>query len=237
MKKTTVYKLENSTNLSDWKLEGFGAIEITETGEIIISTRRVAGNKKATNVWLKDIELPNNFEISFDFRSNSENGNTMIIFNAMPLKLEKLWDDPREDAAYCDLASYSKMQAYTVGFHRAAYDRPSVLRKIGGMVPKRWGDAPWPSPEWQEMDAITTINSGVEALSISDKGMTQNFRLVKFENRITFYCNDIIVHDCFDELQYPYCDKVLVGGRMAFRNFVGPAEDFYSNFVISELTD
>jgi hypothetical protein len=237
MNKVVLYDFKNSDDVINWKLEGHGAIEKTNSGNLRISTERIAANMKATNAWLRDIELPDNFEMSFEFKSDSENGNTMVIFNAQPFELDNLWADPREDAAYCDLASFSKMQAYTVGFHRATYGRPSVLRKIGGKVPERWGTVSWPSAEWHEMDEITKMNSANEPLLINDKGKKQSFRLEKFKSRITFYCNGIVVHDCYDELQYPYCDKVLIGGRMAFRNFGGPADDYYSNLIISEIKD
>jgi hypothetical protein len=230
-----IYDFSKDKNLNQWRLEGNGELKLSNEGALQINTFRVSGAQKATNVWLSDLILPDNFEIEIDFRSESENGNTMIIFNALPFGLNDLFDDPRIDAAYADLASKRKMQAYTVGFHRATYGNPSNLRKIGGRTPENWGDAPWPTPAWKEMDSITTLSSKTEPFTPADKGKIHHFKLQKNENHIRFWVNGELVHDYIDTLTYPYCDKVLMNGSMGFRNFGGPAEDFYTRIVIKEI--
>lgn len=230
-----IFDFSKDKDMSRWYLEGNGEILVNEDGNFQINTFRLSGSQKATNVWLTDLLLPDNFEVEIDFMSQSENGNTMIIFNALPFGLNDFFDDPRVDAVYADLASKRKMQAYTVGFHRATYDRPSVLRKIGGMVPEGWGDAPYPSPAWQEMDSITVLSAQTEPLRPAEKGKIHHFRLRKTGNHIQFWVNGILVHDCIDNLQYPYCDQVLMNGRLGFRNFGGPAEDIYSKILIKEI--
>jgi len=230
-----IYDFSKDRDISRWRLEGNGELKLTGDGHLQINTFHLSGAQKATNVWLSDLILPDNFEIEIEFMSLSENGNTMIIFNALPFELPDLFADPRIDAVYSDLASKRKMQAHTVGFHRAVYDRPSVLRKIGGKVPEYWGDAPWPTPAWQEMDSITVLSAKTEPLSPADKGKVHNFKLQKIANHIKFWVNGALLHDCMDHLQYPYCDRILMNGRMGFRNFGGPAEDFYSKIVISEI--
>ena len=227
-----IYDFSEDKDISRWHLEGNGELKLTEEGFFQINTFRISGTQKATNVWLADLILPDHFEIEIDFMSRSENGNTMIIFNAQPFELNDLFDDPRIDAVYSDLASKRKMQAYTVGFHRAAYNNPSNLRKIGGKVPEYWGDAPYPTPAWQEMDSITILSSKTEPLTPAEKGKIHHFKLQKNGNHIKFWVNDKLVHDYTDRLQYPYCDQVLMNGRIGFRNFGGPAEDFYSKILI-----
>jgi len=165
-----IYDFSNGQDVSRWRLEGNGELKLTVDGYLQINTFHLSGAQKATNVWLSDLILPDNFEIEIDFMSQSENGNTMIIFNALPFELSDLFADPRIDAVYSDLASKRKMQAHTVGFHRATYNNPSNLRKIGGKVPEYWGDAPWPSPAWQEMDAITILSTKTEPLTPAEKG-------------------------------------------------------------------
>ena len=230
-----IYDFNEDRDISRWRLEGNGELKLTADGHLQINTFHLSGTQKATNVWLSDLILPDNFEIEIEFMSLSENGNTMIIFNALPFELPCLFADLRIDAVYSDLASKRKMQAHTVGFHRAVYGRPSVLRKIGGNVPEYWGDAQWPTPAWQEMDSITVLSAKTEPLSPADKGKVHNYKLQKTGNRIKFWVNGILLHDCSDNLQYPYCDKILMNGRMGFRNFGGPTEDFYSKIVIREI--
>ena len=235
MNKTVIFDLEQDKGLDQWLVEGNGALHITDTGALQISTHFLSGTQKATNVWRKDLELPDDFEVEIEFMSESKNGNTMILFNALPVQLHDLFDDPRKDAAYADLASKRKIQLYTVGFHRSVYDRPSVLRKIGGMVPETWGDVPYPTPEWQEMDTVTTLHSTQEPMPVSDKGKVHTFKLRKIDNHIWFWANDQLIHDYTDALEYPYCDKVLKNGKLGFRNFVGPAEDVYSKIVVRKI--
>ena len=230
-----IYDFSKDRDISRWRLEGNGELKLTDEGYLQINTFHLSGTQKATNVWLSDLVLPDHFEIEIEFMSLSENGNTMIIFNALPYELPDLFADPRIDAVYSDLASKRKMLAHTVGFHRAVYGRPSVLRKIGGKVPEYWGDAPWPSSAWQEMDSITVLSTKTEPLAPADKGKVHNFKLKKTGSHIKFWVNDVLLHDCTDDLQYPYCDRILMNGRMGFRNFGGPAEDFYSKIVIREL--
>ena len=230
-----IYDFSADKNLNRWILEGNGEIKLSDEGFFQISTFRVSGTQKASNVWLADLVLPDNFEVEIDFRSSADDGNTMIIFNALPFELNGLFDDQRIDAMYADLASKRKMQAYTVGFHRGVYNRTSNLRKIGGKVPETWGDAPWPTPAWQEMDSITVLSAKTEPLTPVDKGKTHHFQLRKTGNRIQFWVNGESVHDYVDRLDYPYCDKVLANGIMGFRNFGGPATDFYSKILIRKL--
>jgi hypothetical protein len=231
-----IYDFSLDKDLSRWFLEGNGELKLTDEGYFQINTFWISGTQKATNVWLTDLLLPDNFEIEIKFKSHSENGNTMIIFNALPFELDDLFDDSRVDAVYSDLASKRKMQAHTGGFHRATYNRPSVLRKIGGRVPEYWGDAPYPTPAWQEMDSITVLSSKTEPLTPAEKGKVHHFKLQKIGNQIKFWVNGELVHDCIDNLQYPYCDNVLMNGRIGFRNFGGPAEDFYSKILITEIS-
>jgi len=221
---------ENSTN--HFFLEGHGEISINDNKHLTIKTNHIRPNAKATTVWLKNIILPVSFTLDFSFRSNSENSNTMVIFNAQPVGLNNLFDDPRMDARYCDLASHGKMQAYTVGFHRGVYGRLSVLRKIGGDVPTHWGDAEYPTPAWREMDAVTTMRNIKEPLSEADKGSLHHFKLIKKDNKITFSVNGQTIHDYADCMEYPYCVTALHGGYLAFRNFSGPAMDIYESIKI-----
>jgi len=227
----------NFLNPDNYLLEGHGKINIDTDGNLIIETFRIRPDAKATNVWLTNFELPDNFEAKFSFKSTSENGNTMIIFNALPVGLINIFDDERIDARYCDLASHRKMQAYTVGFHRSVSGRPSVLRKLGGMVPLKWGDAVYPSPAWKEMDSITTISSVYEPTAPEEKGNFHHYHLIKTGNRIIFKADETIVHDYIDNLEYPYCDNVLKNGCIGFRNFSGPAIDIYSELKIKAIKD
>ena len=230
----TIYDWSQERDLGRFHLEGNGKLRV-EDGHLVIETFRLRPNAKATTVWLRGLVLPDAFELSFTFRSTAENGNTMVIFNALPLGLRDIFDDPRPDAWYNDLTCFGKMQAHTVGFHRSVYDRPSVLRKVGGHVPESWGSHAYGTPEWFHEDNTTAQSTVKEPLTAGDLGKPQRYTLTKRGERITFSMGGQILHDYTDCLQYPYCDKVLHNGHMAFRNFSGPAVDIYESIVISQL--
>jgi len=218
----------------DWHVEGNGSVTF-QNGALVIETFRVRPDAKATTVWRRDLTLPKNFELSFTHRSDAENGNTMVIFNALPLSLAGLFDDPRPDARYNDLTAYGKMMAHTVGFHRGVYGRPSVLRKVGGHVPDGWGSHPFGTPAWNREDSTTALRTAQEPLTGEDRGKPHRYVLTRMGDRITFAVNQITVHDYTDCLEYPYIDKMLHGGHLAFRNFTGPAVDVYDDIMIRAL--
>lgn len=232
---SVIYDFARHRDLNRWHLEGNGNLSVSENGGLVIETAFVRPDAKATTVWLRDVVLPENFRLTFSFRSDAANGNTMVIFNALPYELGDIFDDPRPDARYCDIASFRKMQAHTIGFHRGVYGRPSVLRKLGGCVPMHWGNPQYPSPEWHEMDNITAMSHAREPLTEADKGKLHSFFVTRVNDRITFTVNDVLVHDYTDALEYPYCETVLRGGRMGFRNFSGPAVDVYESIVLEVI--
>jgi len=223
-----IYDFAKDRDLSRFHLEGNGKFN-ADGDKLIIETFYVRNDAKATNVWLRDVILPDDFEISFSFSSNAVNGNSMIIFNALPLSLDDFFDDPRHDARYIDLTSFGRIQAYTIGFHRGVYGRPSVLRKLGGRVPDGWEN------DNKRHDAVSEMKSAMEPLSADDLGKRQNYLLRKTGNRILFNINGDLLHDYTDNLEYPYCDAVLMNGRMGFRNFFGPAVDVYESLLIKKI--
>src|SRR5690606_36214415 len=131
-----------------------------------------------------------------------------------------LFEDPRADAGYDDLAAYKKMVCCTIGFNRPG--GPSVLRKLGGDVPEAWNGAVYNTPAWLDRDSVTALNSTKEPAIPAAEGTNVVHYKLRYENgRIRFWINGILVHDTVDNGQYPYHTRALKGGRIAFRNFSG----------------
>ena len=228
-----IYDWSATQRLSDFKLEGRGELQLADDGSLLIRTYDCGPLKRATTAWLPKLTLPRAFEVEWEYRSNSAAGNTMIIINALPLGLKDLFEDPRADALYCDIASYGKMICHSVGFHRSPYGKPSIMRKLGGHVPAHWGQMTWPDPpDFEEKTALSNVT---EPIAPADKGKPQKFRLVRTENTIDFYVNGQQIHAWKDSGQYVYFKEPIHGGRMAFRNFTGFADDFYRSIVVREL--
>lgn len=220
---------------SDWKLEGNGEVLLGAGCELQLRTFHCGPGRRATTVWLKDLLLPEAFRLDWTFRSESADGNTMLIFNAHPVGLKDLFEDSRPDARYCDLASYGKIVAYSVGFHRGVYGRPSVLRKLGGHVPADWGQLPWGSPQNEAFERDSTLHVAREPLTAELKGKPHRFVLERNGAGIRYWVNGELLHDLKDEGQYPYFHEPLRGGRLAFRNFGGYADDHYQALTVHAL--
>jgi hypothetical protein len=230
-----IYEWNIARDISDFHLEGGGELQLTEAGELLIRTFHLGPLRKATNVWMKHVQLPKDFRLSWRYRSESPAGNTMVIFNATPVALVDLFEDTRPEARYCDLAGWRKMVAYTCGFHRGVYGNQSVLRKIGGDVPLDWGMLTWPGDAWKQCDQLTRLASSDEKLAPADKGKWHAYQLEREGNRIRFSVNDTLIHDVQDTGQYRFHNAPLTGGYLGFRNFGGPADDFCAYICLESL--
>ncbi|GMV81755.1 MAG: hypothetical protein AMXMBFR7_29390 [Planctomycetota bacterium] len=230
-----LYDWRRDGHLEDWKLEGNGELLKADDGALLVRTFHCGPGRRAVNVWLKALELPEAYRVAWRFRSDAAAGNAMLMFNARPLGLSHLFEDPRPDARYCDLAGYGKMVLHTLGFHRAVYGQPSNLRKLGGHVPAAWGQAEYPGAAWQEMNRDTTMSSTAEPLTAADLGREQSYALEHTPGRVRAWLNGALLHDWTDGGAYAHFKEPLRGGKIGLRNFGGYAEDFYSGFTVSAL--
>jgi len=94
----------------------------------------------------------------------------MILFNALPIALTNMWQDPRTDARYSSIYSYSKMVCYSCGFYRTLYGGASQLRKLGGHVPPSWGESNLVHEDGRKFGELTILSRGDEPLTREDAG-------------------------------------------------------------------
>jgi hypothetical protein len=239
----TLYTWAERRNLADWKLEGFGALAVAADGALHVQTLNMGALRRATNAWLKDIELPAAFEVEWRYRNDHQTGGitthegAMVLFNAAPIALRTLWEDPRPHAAYSDIFGYRKMVCYSVGFCRSPYGGQSQLRKLGGFVPPEAGESRWEETTGRTFDDLTILSKTKEPIPAgAEHGRTyHHYRLRREADAVRFWCDDVLVHDWRDAGQYPFHIQPLTGGRLAFRNFGGYIDSFYSDFVITDL--
>lgn len=232
-----IYEWNEARNLDDWIIEGVGDIGISSEGALWVHTKNgIAWNGKKSrqlNVWLKDIELPDKYEVEWSYKCEKV-GNLMVIFNAQPFLLTDLFEDPRVDANYDDLAANKKIVCYTIGFNRPG--GPSVFRKLGGDVPEAWNGVVYNTPDWINRDSVTTLNSTKEPAIPAPEGANEvHYKLRNENGRVRFWINEQLVHDTIDKGQYPYHTSALRGGRIAFRNFSGVSHDYYTSIIVREL--
>ncbi|MCD6365479.1 MAG: DUF1961 family protein [Planctomycetes bacterium] len=233
-----LYDWKTRRRLDDWKLEGNGELLWGEDGSLEVRTYNLGPLRRATNIWLRDLDLPENFEVAWTFRNGSDTSNTvngegvMIVFNALPVALKNLWEDTRPQARYSSMWGYGKMVCYTCGFFRTAYGGASQLRKLGGNVPRTWGETVAAEDDFQK---LTIVSKADEPLTAADAGKDTRYKLVRTGNRIQLWCKDVLVHDYTDTGAYPYWPDNLVGGKMAFREFNGYIVNWYSDITVRKL--
>jgi hypothetical protein len=239
-----LYDWKSSQRLNDWKLEGLGELLHDKDGCLHVRTFNMGPYRRATNCWLRNVELPENFEVEWTYRNGCEAGGdkartegVIIVFNTTPLALKDVFEDPRPHALYSDLCSYGKTVSYTCGFYRTLYGTPSQLRKLGGYVPKTWGEQgpSWKSEDGKNFQQLTIVSAKDEPLSPEDQGKDARFKLDHRGKKIRFWCNDQLIHDWEDKGEYPYYNGPLVGGKMCFRQFSGYIDGYFSNIVVRKL--
>lgn len=240
---TIIYDWKTSQKLNDWKIEGTGEMFHHQDGSLHVRTFNMGPLRRATNCWLRNVELPENFEIEWTYRNGSETNSrittegAILVFNAKPLALTNLFDDPRPYGVYSDLCSYGKMVAYSFGFYRTPYGIPTQFRKIGGHVPKTWGESgpSWKTEDGVDFETLTVLSRADEPLTESDRGKPANYKLTHQDKNIKIWCNDKLLHDWTELGQYRYYKDHLVGGKLCFRNFNGYIESYFSNIVVRKL--
>jgi hypothetical protein len=236
-----IYNWRSSGKLQDWKLEGSGEYNVEVDGALHVRTYNMGPLRRATNCWLRDLTLPDNYEIEWTYRNGTMTNNpivgegVMLIFSALPLVLKDLWEDPRPHARYSDLHSYSKLVCYTCGFFRTPYGLPCQIRKLGGHVPVTWGESNLKDAKAQDFDQLTVFSRGDEPLTEADRGKTVRYRLRKEGARIQQWCNDKLVHDWTDDGKYQYFPEPLKGGKTGIRQFNGYMDNWYSDFIVREV--
>lgn len=236
-----LYDWRTAGRLDDWKLEGFGELIKDPDGTFHVRTYNNGPLRRATTAWLKNIELPPDYEVTWTYRNGSETNTliasegVMIVFNALPLALNNLFEDPRPHARYSDICAYGKMVCYSCGFYRTVYGLPGQLRKLGGNVPASWGESNWVTADGRSFDDATIISRADEPLGPETAGKEASFRLVRSGRSIRVWCNGSPVHDVEDADLYPYYPEPLQGGRMAFRNFNGYVDSYYREITVRRL--
>jgi len=236
-----LYDWSAARSLSDWKFEGNGEMLADKDGALHVRTFNCGPLRRTSNAWLHKLDLPDAFEVEWSYRNGSETNavihdeGVMLVFNAQPVALKDLFEDPRPHARYSDLHSYWKMVMYTCGFFRTPYGGPDQLRKLGGKVPMTWGESNLTAEDGTDFQALTIVARADEPTTEADRGKTQQYKLQHSGNRIQFWCNGQQVIDWKDEGQYRYWREPLVGGKMAFRQFNGYMDNWYDKVLVRKL--
>lgn len=235
-----LYDWNEQRRLDDWKLEGHGELLKDDDGALHVRTFNLGPLKRATNAWLRDLVLPERYQVSWTYRNGCETGHpivregVMIVFDALPVGLNDLFEDTRPEARYSAFHSYGKLVCYTCGYYRGPYGGTSQLRKLGGHVPETWKEAT-PPVDGVDFDKLTILSAEMEPLTEEHRAKDVRYRLEKEGASIKFWCNDELVHDISDDNLYRFYPDPIVGGKMALRTFSGYIDNYYSDLVVKEL--
>jgi hypothetical protein len=240
MTEKILYNWRESGHLDAWKLEGLGELLKDDDGALHVRTFNNGPLKRATNVWLRDLELPEQYKVTWTYRNGNETGHilnhegVMLIFNAQPVGLKDLFEDTRPEARYSAMWGQGKMVLYTCGYNRAPYGGASQLRKLGGNTPADWCESA-PDVNGKSFEELTILSKAMEPLTEKDQGTDIQYSLEKKGASIKFWCNDELIHDVEDTDLYQFWPEPLHGGRLALRTFSGYIDNYYSEFIVKEI--
>ncbi|GMV83176.1 MAG: hypothetical protein AMXMBFR7_43600 [Planctomycetota bacterium] len=236
-----IYDWSARKDLRDWKLEGHGELKVADDGALHVRTLNHGPLRRASNAWLKDLQLPEAFEVQWDYRHDHLTGGmtnhegVMLLFNALPMALRTLWEDPRPYAVYSDIFSYRKMVCYSYGFCRSPFGQDSQLRKLGGAVPPEAGESRLAELAGKNFDELTVLSKACEPIP-EDQGREYHTHRVRREGAaIQVWCDDTLLHDLRDTGQYQFHKEPLQGGHLGFRNWAGYIDGFYRNLVVRRI--
>lgn len=221
MKKELIYRnlLSKPEDVSSFILEGKAEVSFEHARMKLASTVDPALGQAANYVYWCPEVFPSDIEISWNFYPMSDSGLCMMFFAAEGLYGADLFDpelvlrDGKYDC-YFDGAIHA--------FHASYYRRKAVserafrtcnLRKSKGFYLVAQG--PDPLPE------------------LADCMSPYRIKIVKFENSVQFYINDMNIYQFIDDGQ-TYGD-LLRGGRIGFRQ-MSPMIAEYSNLCVYALS-
>ena len=138
-----LYDWDTDGRLDDWKLEGPGELIKDPNGALQIRTYNNGPLWRASTAWLRNLELPPDYEVTWTYRNGSETDaritteGVMILFNALPLALKNLFEDPRLSGRYSDICSYGKMVCIRAASIARCTARPVNSVNLVGMFQLR----------------------------------------------------------------------------------------------------
>ncbi len=66
---TVLYDWKETRRLNDWKIEGTGELFCNKDGYLHVRTFNMGPWRRATNAWLRDLDLPENFEVEWTYKN------------------------------------------------------------------------------------------------------------------------------------------------------------------------
>lgn len=210
--------LVSKASISDWIQEG--VIEINETEEGLKfsnGTPEEKGDFAHWTIWLPE-KFPNNVIIEWEFKPVREPGLCMVFFSALGKNGESIFNEKltKRNGYYPHYHS-GDINTYHISYFRHKYEserafRTCNLRKSAGFHFVSQGADPLPPTE----DAIDFYK----------------IKVVKFESKISFYINELLIFDWVDNGKD--FGPVLEEGYIGFRQ-MAPMSAIYRNLKISEI--
>lgn len=210
--------LAAEADVKGFKMEGDGAVSFPMGRMRLEALRDPEEGQKANLVFWFPENFPDNIAIEWDFYPIREPGLCIIFFSALGKKGEDIFDETLnkrtgEYQMYFD----GDINTYHLSYFRRRYEEERQfhtcnLRKSHGHHLVAQGADPIPS--------------------VIESKSPYHIKLIKYEDEITFYINDLCVLQWSDDGKT--YGKVLEGGRIGFRQ-MAPLIAEYSNFKVSEV--
>jgi hypothetical protein len=205
-------------HIENFKLEGSANITFPNGRMRMENVVDPAEGQKANFVFWCNEDFPANVEISWDFWPIKEPGLCILFFSAKGMKGEDIFDYAiNQRTGEYDLYHHGDINAFHVSYFRRKWEDERAfhtcnLRKSYGFHLVAHGADPIPSVE--------------------DARAPYSIKLIKFNNEISFYINDLEIFKWKDDGST--FGPLLEGGKIGFRQ-MAPLVAEYSNLKVYSL--
>jgi len=221
------------TNLENWSADGKGTIERIGDDEWEVSV------ETPFTLWCPDVAA-GNVEITFENQVMVENSAMLLLASARNWRGKSLPETPRA-GEYNDYAR-GDMEAYTIGFNRAAHVTSDIqpnassanVRRIGGPNAEQFADvdlrdrSPEMMARWQTWNTWSLLCSAYEPASGTDQ--YYRYRAVFETPKISLYLEDDLLLTVVD-----HKPDTLTGGHIAMRNMTPGGKYRIRNIQIKNI--
>lgn len=218
--KTLIYEnlLASEADLNDFILEGSAEFSFANNRLRMQNLLDASLNQKANFVlWCKK-DFPENIEVQWDFWPISEPGLCILFFAAKGINGKDLFDpELAARTGEYELYHHGDINAYHVSYFRRKWEEERAFHTCN--LRKSYG--------------FHMVSQGADPIpSVEDSRPPYHIRLIKLDNVITFYINDLLIFEWKDDGKtYGPC---LSEGKIGFRQ-MAPLVAEYSDLKVFSL--
>lgn len=218
--KVLIYEnsLSKETDIQNFVLEGKARIQFVDGRMRLISTENPARKQKANYVlWCKE-NFPSNIEITWDFYPLQDEGLCMLFFAAKGENGKDIFDESLN---------------VRTGEYQQYYDGDINAFHVSYFRRKAKSERAFRTCNLRKSKGFHLVMQGADPIpNIDDCMAPYKIKVVKLENKICFYINELRLFEFIDDRK-TYGD-LLEGGKIGFRQ-MSPMIAEYANLKVYHI--